>query len=74
MNDIAVNGAVFPPVISIPPHVGSPRMSPPLTPNLIAPLDDYQIEQLLNKVNLNNSFLNLATTDLNLINMMKEQI
>ena len=41
---------------------------------MAAPLNDFQIEQLMNKVNLNNTFLTMATNDQNLISMMKETI
>ena len=44
------------------------------TPNMESPLDDFQIEQLMNKVNINTTFLNMGTNDQNLIELMKGTI
>ena len=44
------------------------------TPNLSQPLNDYQIDKLLMKVNFNNTFLGMATGDQQLISLMKDTI
>ncbi len=38
------------------------------------PLDDLQVDKLLMKVNLNNTFLAMATGDQQLISLMKDTI
>ena len=42
--------------------------------SLASPLDEQQIDELLNRVNMNSTFLSLATNDQSLINMLKETI
>jgi hypothetical protein len=44
------------------------------TPGLNEQLTEYQIENLLEKVNLNNTFLSMATNDQKLITLMKDTI
>ena len=44
------------------------------TPSLLTPLDDVQVEALLQKVDMNHSFLSMATNDQELITLMKETI
>ena len=50
--------------------------TPPLsdTPNLSMPLSDTQINELLDKVNMSNVFLNMANNDQDLIFLMKDTI
>ena len=44
------------------------------TPNLSVPLSDIQINELLDKVNMSNVFLNMANNDQDLIYLMKDTI
>jgi hypothetical protein len=44
------------------------------TPSLITPLNDLQVDALLQKVDMNHSFLQMATGDQELISLMKETI
>lgn len=48
--------------------------TPAETPNLFKPIDEDQIDALLSKVNMNNTFLKMNTNDQKLINVMKETI
>ena len=49
-------------------------IEPKETPSMNAPLSDTQIEDLLNKVNMNNVFLSMANSDQDLITLMKDTI
>lgn len=59
---------------TMPTSKGIPVSIGNMTPNLSKPLDEYQVDHLLTKVNFNNTFLQMANNDPDLIQNMKDTI
>lgn len=57
-------------------HVGNrdSRLIIPPRPNFLTDLDTYQVDHLLSRVNMDSTFLGMATSDLQLINSLKQTI
>lgn len=55
-------------------HEHPSQIMPPSEPNLYTSMNSLQVSNLLSKVNMKNSFLKLATEDIDLINRMKYTI